>query len=279
MKRNLILIICLILIGLFVTTINIELVGADSGFDSSFDSDFGSDFGSSSFDFGSGGSSSDSSDPFAFFIPSMFIITLIIVTIITTVYNSGKQKEIINKALNSKLTLLNPDDFIEDKRLEVEAFNIYKTIQYAWMNFDEELIRKNTTDEMYNMYLMQLDTLKVKNQKNIMYDIKYLGSKVKKRYEENGQETIVINMNVSCYDFIIDTRTNNVVRGTAAKVNYYKYELTFVKTVNDKKLDVCPRCGAPVEENNSGVCKYCKSTLVSDKYTLILSKKKMISQR
>lgn len=278
MKRNvLILILCLILVGLFVTTINIGLVGADSGFDSSFDSDFGSDFGSSSFDFDSGGSGSGG--PFAIFFPFLFIITMIIISVITTVVNKGKQKEIINNALNSKLTLLNPDDFIEDKRLEVEAFNIYKKIQYAWMNFDEELIRKNTTDEMYNMYLMQLDTLKVKSQKNVMYDIKYLGSKIKERYEENGQETIVINMNVSCYDFIIDTRTNNVVRGLANKVNYYNYELTFVKTVDDKKLDICPRCGAPVEENNSGVCEYCKSTLVSDKYTLILSKKKMISQR
>ena len=87
------------------------------------------------------------------------------------------------------------------------------------MNFDEDTIRRLTTDEMYNMYLMQLDTLKVKNQKNLMYDIKYLGSNIKERYEENGQETIVMNMNVSCYDFIIDTKTNKVVRGSASKVN------------------------------------------------------------
>ena len=147
------------------------------------------------------------------------------------------------------------------------------------MNFDEETIRKYTTDEMYNMYLMQLDTLKVKNQKNIMYDIKYIGSSIKKRYEENRQETIVMNMQVSCYDFIIDTKTNNVVRGNATKLNIYNYELTFVRKKESKVLGICPRCGAPVEGNNNGICEYCKSTIISNDYTLIMSKKKMLSQK
>ena len=190
-----------------------------------------------------------------------------------------KQKEIIEKALSSKLELLDISKFPEEKRLEIEAFNIYKELQYAWMNFDEERIRRLTTDEMYNMYLMQLDTLKVKNQKNLMYNIKYIGSSIIDRHEENGQETIRMNMQVSCYDFLIDTNTKRVVRGFANKVNYYNYELTFVKTTEKKELNTCPQCGAPVEGNNSGVCPYCKSTLINSDYTLIMSKKKMLSQK
>lgn len=269
MKRSiLILILCLFLVGVFATTYNMQLVGADSGFDSSYDV-----------------GDSDSDGGGIFYLIYLCIeyppigIAVIIVLVLIFLSNSKKKKEIINKALNSKLELLNVNNYPEEKKLEIEAFNIYKEIQFAWMNFDEESIRKNTTDEMYNMYLMQMDTLKVKNQKNLMYDIKYLGSKIKKRYEENGQETIVINMNVSCYDFIIDTKTNNVVRGNASKINYYNYELTFVKTKDDKDLDICPQCGAPVKGNNSGVCEYCKSTLISNNYTLVLSKKKMLSQK
>ena len=267
-KSVLILIVCLFLVCLFATTYNIQLVGADSGFDSSYDS---------------GDSDGDISGLFYLIYlcieyPPLGIAVLVIL-IITYLSNNKKRKEIINKALNSKLELLDINIFPEEKKFEIEAFNLYKQIQYAWMSFDEEILRKCTTDEMYNMYLMQMDTLKVKNQKNLMYDIKYLGSSIKERYEENGQETIIMNMQISCYDFIIDTKTNNVVRGNASKVNIYNYELIFVRTKENKGLDICSRCGAPVEANNSGVCEYCKSTLISNNYTLVLSKKKMLSQK
>ncbi|MBE6139590.1 MAG: hypothetical protein E7174_03750 [Firmicutes bacterium] len=269
MKKSVwIIVVCLFLVGVFATTYNISLVGADSGFDSSYDS------GSS--DSGDGGG--------LFYLIYLCFeyppLGIAVVTVLVIIYFSNKKKgkEIIQKALNNKLELLDVNIFPEEKKIEIEAFNLYKQIQYAWMNFDEEMIRKCTTDEMYNMYLMQLDTLKVKNQKNIMYDIKYLGSSIKERYEENGQETIVMNMKVSCFDFIIDTKTNNVVRGNASKLNIYNYELTFVRTKENKNVDICPRCGAPVEANNSGVCEYCKSTLISNNYTLVMSKKKMISQ-
>ena len=62
-------------------------------------------------------------------------------------------------------------------------------------------------------------------------------------------------------------------------IKKYTYELTFVKTVDNKEIDICPRCSAPVEGNNSGVCEYCRSTLINNNYTLILSKKEMKHQK
>lgn len=269
MKNKKTIILCIALILILTLTFNIMPILADSGFDASFDSSSSSD--------------SDGGDLFyliylLFEHPILAIIVLIVVALILYL-NNKKGKEIIEKALNSKLELLDIYKYDKDKQLEIEAFNIYKQIQYAWMNFDEEMIRKCTTDEMYNMYLMQMDTLKVKNQKNLMYDIKYLDSKIKSSEVVNGQETIVIKMQICCYDFIIDTKTNKIVRGSSTKLNNYTYELTFVKTVNEKSVDICPRCGAPVNGNNSGVCEYCHSTLISNNYTLCLSKKKIISQK
>ena len=277
-KRVLILVLLLFVVGLFAATYRISIVGADSGFDSSWDS--GSSFGGS--DYGDSDSSGGLDLIYLIYLiieHPIILVIIVIVLIISYLSAKREQGQIIKAALNSKLELLDVNKYPEKKKLEIEAFNIYKELQYAWMNFDEETIRRLTTDEMYNMYLMQLDTLKVKNQKNLMYDIKYLSSYIKETYEENGQETIVINMQVSCYDFLIDTNTNKVVRGSANKVNYYDYSLTFVKTTGEKSVNLCPRCGAPVKGNNSGVCEYCTSTLVSNNYTLVLSKKKMLSQK
>ena len=46
------------------------------------------------------------------------------------------------------------------------AFELYKSIQEEWMNYDYEGLRKHLTDELYNSYVMQLDALKVKGQQN-----------------------------------------------------------------------------------------------------------------
>ena len=269
-KRIVLLIIGIFIIGLLVTTYKIGIVGADSGFDASYDSS---------------SSSSDSDGGSIFYLIYLCIEypplgLLVLGIIIAVIFSSNKNKnEITNKALTSKLELLDINKYDINKQLEIEAFNIYKTIQFAWMNFDTDTIRKYTTDEMYNMYLMQLETLKVKNQKNLMYDIRYIDSKIVNKYEENNQETYVINMVVSCHDFIIDTNTKKTVRGNPSYKYRYTYELTFVKTVDNKELDICPRCGAPVDLNNSGVCEYCNSTLISNNYTLVMSKKEMKYQK
>ena len=269
-KRILFLIIILILVGLFCYTSNLQLVSADSGFDASYDS-------------GSSDSGGDlSSIIYLIYLcieyPPLAIILIIFGLIFYFDIKKSKNKLIEGCLNNNKLQLLDVNKYDDKKKLEIEAFNIYSKIQYAWMNFDEDTIRKYTTDEMYNMYLMQMDTLKIKNQKNIMCDINYLGSYVENRYEENGVETINIILEISCRDFIIETTTNKIVRGNT-DIKRYTYELTFVKTVDNKDIDTCPRCSAPVEGNNSGVCEYCKSTLVSNNYTLTLSKKEMKYQK
>lgn len=266
-KKALVICLCLILVFIFAVTINIQLVGADSGFDSSYDSDGDSDGGALFYLI-----------YLCFEYPALGIGVLAVI-IINYISNKSKSNKIIKNGLNSKMELLNVTIFPKEKQLEIEAFNIYKQIQFAWMNFDEETIRKYTTDEMYNMYLMQLDTLKVKSQKNIMYDIKYISSKIISKFEENGQEAITMNMQVSCYDFIINTKNNKVVRGESSKLNYYSYELTFVRKKENKNTTICPKCGAPINVNNSGICEYCKSTIVNNNYTLIMSKKKMLSQK
>ena len=272
-KKKLILVSLFLFLILGIILFKIPIVGADSGYDSSFSS-----------------SSSDSGGSFdiSFLIYLAFehplLAVIIVICIICYIAYQNKQtqkliKENIEKGLSSTLELLDPKNYDEAKKIEIEAYNLYKQIQFAWMNFDEDLLRKCTTDEMFNMYLIQMDTLKVKNEKNIMYDIKYLNSNIISEEEVNGQKTIKIIMDISCYDFVVNTNTKQVTRGNGAKVNYYTYELTFVKTSESNELIQCPSCGAPVKGNNSGKCEYCKSTLISNNYTLVLSKKKMLSQR
>ena len=58
-----------------------------------------------------------------------------------------------------------------------------------------------------------------------------------------------------------------------------EYVLSFVKSsVNNKKEEKCPNCGAPVEIVSSSTCPYCDSVIVKDSNVYVMSKKTCVSQ-
>lgn len=273
----------------FVTVRNVK---ADSGWDSDYDSG-GSDWGSDS-DWDSDWSSdsdwdsSDSSSSDGTFFSSLFSLYIFICFIVVFGIlipklnkNSQNNRVVSNNSMPPKLSLekiysVDPDLNVYETNKMV--FDTYKEIQNAWMNFDYDSLRKYTTDELYNMYTMQLDTLQVKGQKNIMKDFVLVDSYISNIYKENNIETVDIILTTNFYDYVVDSN-NKVVRGSDKFKLEITYKLTFVKTLTQKDNNFCPNCGAKLENNASTVCPYCNSVIVSDNYNWVMSKKQSIHQR
>lgn len=287
---------CLILISPIATK-------ADSGWDSSYDSggwdsgsswDSGSDWGSSGSDwyyYGDSGSSSGSGFV-GLFVGIIFLIVIAVIVFSNNKPKGPKSGSSIDNNINisnngnsnyqdinqSKIDEIDPNINIEE--FKNKAFNIYKDIQEAWMNFDTDKIRKLTTDEIYNMYSSQLETLKLKNQKNIMKNIEYVDAKIIDITNDNGVITINVYLMVKVLDYVINVKTNKTVRGRDNARLDIEYNLTFVKSENDdKKIETCPNCGAPVDIVSSATCPYCNSTLVKNASDYVMSKKTCIGQR
>ena len=175
-----------------------------------------------------------------------------------------RKKEKVKKA-----ELENVDEKVQ------EAFNIYKDLQYAWSDFNYNKIKELVNDEIYNMYINQLDTLKVKNQKNVMSEISFVDGRVRDSKIVNNKEIIDIFLVVRCHDYIISTKNNKVVRGSKNGLLTLSYFLTFERNI--KVVKNCPQCGSPLE--NQTVCPYCKSKVVNNNSTMKLTKKQMVSQK
>ena len=175
--------------------------------------------------------------------------------------NKGGGSSNISNSINGSNNISNYKDIDSEKiksidkdlnvsEFKTKVFRTYKDIQTAWMNFDTDTIRKLTTDEIYNMYSSQLETLKLKKQRNIMKDIELIDVKIIDIHKEND----VITMNI-------------------------KYKLSFVKSAsNNNTEEKCPNCGAPVDIVSSAVCPYCDSTLVKDAGDYVMSKKVSLGQ-
>lgn len=278
------IIITLLCIGLII---QIKPAHADSGWDSSYGGGSSSwSGGSSSWGSGSswssGGSSYSSSDDLDFgdFI---FIVGFVVaVVVICAIAAKNKGNVMTSSVTNMPITPYDTDKIKEvlpnfnKEEFRMQTFDIYKQIQEAWMNFDYEVLRKYTTDELYNLYHSQLVALNVKKQKNMMKDFELKAFEVVDMERVDNTVALKVRMTVECFDYVVD-KNNKVVRGTDKNKLVYNYEITFIKGT-ENKTNKCPNCNAPLENVNSSACPYCDSIIVSGSHDWVLSKKQMISQ-
>ena len=143
------------------------------------------------------------------------------------------------------------------------------------MNFEYEKLRTKLTDELYNQYEMQLQTLKVKNEQNVMESFNYLDSMITDIKEENNQITVTMELKVAFYDYIV--QNHQVTRGNKHRKIYMHYELMYV--CNKTTPDTCPNCGAKLTNKASQTCEYCGSTIAKVSKDWVLSKKEAKDQQ
>ena len=288
------ILISIILVIISLTTI--FYVKADSGWDSDYGG--GSDWGGSSWDSSDssggsdwGGSSWDSSDSSGGSMSNAELISLLcfiaVIFVIAFISNYKNKK---SGSLNNSSNILKNDNPYFD--LSEEEYNRYFgmnkdkfkdkiakhfiDVQDSWMNFDYENLRKLCTDELYNEYKVLLETLKLKNQQNIMSDFLFNDISIYNVEEVNGLIEVQVLLDIKFKDYVIDIKNNKVIRGNKNIYFNNTYELTFVSSKNNKVTN-CPSCGSKVEVTSSNVCDYCKNTVVQISDELVLSKKKIIS--
>ena len=311
MRSKFIKILLIILIFIFLSIFSfqrLDNIKADSGWDSSYDSssswDSVSDWGSSNWDndydydydyddnYSSGNSSGYSGNVSVgsllfmlvfFFVQIIFVMSFYyIIRLLSKKITTKKQPDQLVKQYpsltQSKVNEIIPNFNIEE--FNFKAYQIFYDTQIAWMNFDHNKLKDLLTDELYNSYVMQLDTLKLKNHKNIMKEFELIDSHIFDLKEENEIYIARIYLNVKFYDYIENINTGMILRGTTNRKLNNIYILTLIKSKKEtNNTNICPRCGAPVEGNSTGICEYCKSKLININYDWVMSKKEKISQK
>ena len=270
------------LFGLTLSFGSPRRISADAGFDNDYDSSY-----DSGYDSGWGGSSGGSSwrddddsnsnynysgEPLSG--TALFIVILSVVVMVSIPISIQLNSE--KRARRKRNPLIDTYGLEVDDELNSLAFDIYEKINVAWMNKDLEPVRHLMTDDMYNMYLMQLDTLIESEQTNIMKNIRFVSGHVYSRRKYKGVETIVMIFRVTCKDYIVD-KDGWVVRGKRFMTHDYTYELKFVRNITSDRL-ICPSCGHELDIHDGVVCPHCETIIHDNVSSLRLSSKRMLRQ-
>lgn len=163
------------------------------------------------------------------------LILYIIILIFYIIIFNTITKRITKKRLQVKINNIKEIDreFNVDE-FNNETFSIYKEIQLAWMNFELDKVKNLISEEMFNRYKEQLEKLKSNKEQNIIEKIEYKSNKIIDIKIENNIEMVECQLNVTCYDYIINGE-EKVIKGKKNKKNNYLYKLIFNKNLDNGK--------------------------------------------
>lgn len=259
-------------------------VATDSGFDTSYDS--GGSYSSSSSSsyshsssssYNHSSSSSASAGEIFLEVIAVLCIWLIIVGICYLCAkiqdkHDKKQLEKIKNEFSKYIKKESMADFV------FERFKDYVDIQNAWMEFDYDVLGNKTTNELYNQYLMQLETLKAKGQKNVMNSFTYVKGKVTNIEKTDNQLAVTVEIVTRFYDYIVNQENGLILRGSDKKKVTLHYQMTFVRSTKKSIATNCPNCGAKLKKTSTNVCEFCKTTITKESKEWLLADKKSIRQ-
>lgn len=164
-----------------------------------------------------------------------FTVILILLTLIAK--SKAKKKNKINsnyKFKNDPVLKNNNYKDLEDKEIiQEKAFEQLKELKIAKMNLDLDKIREITTDNVYELYKKQINTLILNKQKNIVQKIKYINSHIVNIIPNSNEKTINLRIIIECYDFIVDQYNNTSFKYNKKMLQTYEVE---VKTKNNNYL-------------------------------------------
>ncbi len=260
-------------------------IATDSGFDASYGGGGSYSSGGSSH---SSGSSRHNLDEWRKLTTTEKLLALsplwmfFIITI--WIYVRISRDSISALSLNKKKAITEEEfaKYIKDETMEQFILNRYQdylAIQYAWMEFKYDMLSNKTTNELYNQYQMQLETLKTKGQKNVMKDFLYVDGMITNVSKVNDQTTVTVEIVTKFYDYIINENNQVIIRGTDSKKICMHYRMVFVKDDKKKQQTHCPNCGAELKKTSTNVCEFCKTKITKESEEWLLSEKECLGQQ
>lgn len=274
---------------------------ADVGDFESYDSDWGgpdwgsswdsSDWGSSSWDSDTyGGTSSYDDNGIGTLIAIILIVVVVVISSRSGSASSSDPKlirvggshgytrsESRSKAVGEKIR--EKDKFFNDEKFLSWAKTSFIKLQTAWTERDWEAIRPIESESLFEQHSKQLKGYIDRKQINKMDRISVNYAELVSYNTDNEKDTLVVALNSSMNDYIIDEVTGNVVKGDKDRRITNTYKLTFIRkkgiltSEGTDKVNTtnCPNCGAPTTITSSGKCEYCGAVITTGDHDWVLN--------
>ncbi len=266
--------------------------GGDSFGGGGYDSSSGSSWSSSSSDYDYSGSG----DGEGSFGSGMVILIILIIIIIISKRKGGNQGSsgtstptsggnATNKSQSTseikeeikKLKELDPK--FDEHKFKTHIKKVFMAVQEGWTGREQAVCRPFMGEEVYQSHQMQIDNMKKNKTINVLENI-VVGSTEFARIDLGDDfHKITMKVRAAMKDYKIhEDDPKKVIEGDKKQSPPFTEYWSFIRKSNlktkvkdgifDRK---CPNCGAPIDVDVAGKCKYCNANVVNGDYDWVLS--------
>jgi predicted lipid-binding transport protein (Tim44 family) len=170
-----------------------------------------------------------------------------------------------------------------DPGFEQEAFveQVQRTffiVQEAWSQRQPGMSRQVMADGLWQQHKVQIQGYIDAHKRNVLEDLAVGSLSIIAAHSDATYDTITVRVNAACADYDVDDTSGKVVRGNR-RVGQWSEDWTFQRSSSATTKPgggtlsaKCPNCGAPLDLDLSGECKYCKAPVSSGQYDWVLAR-------
>lgn len=191
------------------------------------------------------------------------IIAYIVIMFIISLFNKGKRErektiskynnvtDISHNEIERYLPNYNKDE------LKNIAFNKFNEVLEAYSNEDKKTIKNLCSEDQYKRFINKLEELKNVNKKNIIENIKLIGTKITDIRKEENKIIASFYIVAETKSYLIDEKEKKEKKTT----NEFTVDIYKTGTNQQEDSNNCPNCGSPLNSNGLDTCTYCNTKI------------------
>ena len=151
-------------------------------------------------------------------------------------------------------------------------------VQEAWTQRQPGLSRQVMADGLWQQHRVQIQGYLDAHKRNVLEDLAVGDLTIIGAHRDANYETITVRVLAASADYDVDDEHGRVIRGDK-RVGQWTEDWTFQRSASATTptgggtlTAKCPNCGAPLDLDLEGECKYCKAPVSSGAYDWVLAR-------
>jgi uncharacterized Zn finger protein (UPF0148 family) len=168
------------------------------------------------------------------------------------------------------------DPSLTEQNLVARVAMIFHQLNTAWSNNELRPVRGLVSDGLYDYLSYWVDAYKSQKLRNQLTEVVISHTLVAKIIRDRWYDALTIRIWASGIDYVLNTDTGRVVRGSKMKRRSYSEYWTLIRSRSRKGAPIaqpnCSNCGAPLKINMAGECEHCNAHITAGEFDWVLSK-------